>query len=61
MPPDVFVKRYFAKMYGFTEEMTDNSSVDAVTWWPMIDRAEVDVQEKRMRDEQRAAERRARR
>jgi hypothetical protein len=55
MPPDTLLKRFFAKTYGFTEEMTDELSVDAVTWWPLIEQAEADAEERRMKDEQRKA------
>jgi hypothetical protein len=54
MPQETLVKRFFAKHYGFTEQMTDELSVDALTWWPVIERAEADAEEKRMRDEQRS-------
>lgn len=56
MPPDALVKRFFAKIYGFTEEMTEESSLDAVTWWPEIESAQHYAEEKNARD----AERRAR-
>ena len=47
MPPDTFTKRFFARTYGFTEEMTEESSIDAVTWWPEIELAESHATEKR--------------
>lgn len=53
MPEDTLVKRFFAKHYGFTEAMTEESSLAAVTWWPVIEKAESDAEEKRIRDEQR--------
>jgi hypothetical protein len=53
MPEDALTKRFFAKMYGFTEEMTENSSADAITWWPLIEQAEADAEAKKLRDEQR--------
>jgi len=53
MPPEVLTKRFFAKVYGFTEEMTDNLSVDAVTWWPMIEQAEAEAAQRQMREAQR--------
>lgn len=61
MPQETLTYRFFAKVYRFTEEMTDNSSVDAVTWWPFIEQAENDAHERKMRDEQRRAESQARR
>jgi hypothetical protein len=48
MPPDTLIKRFFAKTYGFTEEMTDESSIDAVTWWPEIEAAEAHAMNKEM-------------
>jgi hypothetical protein len=47
MPPETLTYRFFAKTYRFTEEMTDNSSVDAVTWWPEIEAAEAYAMEKK--------------
>jgi len=47
MPPDTFTKRFFARTYGFTEEMTEESSLDAVTWWPEIEAAEAHAIEKK--------------
>jgi hypothetical protein len=55
MPPDALVKRFFAKTYGFTEDETEESSIDAVTWWPAIEQAEAEAEEKRIRDEQRSS------
>lgn len=49
-------KRFFAKVYHYTEEMTDNASLTAVTWWPIMEQAEADADEKRQRDEMRRAE-----
>jgi hypothetical protein len=40
MPPDMLAKRFFAKNYGYTEEMTEESSLDALTWFPEIEKAE---------------------
>jgi hypothetical protein len=40
MPPDALAKRFFAKMYGYTEEETEEMSLDALTWWPEIEKAE---------------------
>lgn len=51
MPPETLVKRFFAKMYGFTEEMTEESSLEAVTWWPLIERAEAEAAEQRQKQE----------
>jgi hypothetical protein len=47
MPSDIFTKRFFARTYGFTEEMTEESSLDAVTWWPEIEAAENHAIEKK--------------
>jgi hypothetical protein len=57
MPPETLTKRFFAKMYGFTEEMTDNASLDAVTWWPAIEQAQNEAEAKKARDAQRSARR----
>jgi hypothetical protein len=40
MPPDMFAKRFFAKNYQFTEEQTEESSLDALKWFPLIEEAE---------------------
>jgi hypothetical protein len=40
MPSDVLTKRFFAKTYHYTEEQTEESSLEAVTWWPEIEAAE---------------------
>jgi hypothetical protein len=40
MPPETLTYRLFAKQYHYTEEMTDESSLEAVTWWPEIEAAE---------------------
>jgi hypothetical protein len=51
-------KRFFAKVYHFTEEMTDEASLNAVTWWPIMEEAESDAEERRMKAEsQRASSR----
>ncbi len=56
MPPDTFTKRLFAKLYGFTEEMTENSSLDAVTWWPEIEAAEAHAAERKARQQSHASQ-----
>jgi hypothetical protein len=53
MPPETLTKRFFAKMYGFTEEMTDDASLDAVTWWPTIEQAQNDAEIKKSKQAQR--------
>jgi hypothetical protein len=53
MPAETLTKRFFAKVYHFTEEQTDNLSVDAVTWWPVIEQAEAEAAQRQMRDAQR--------
>ena len=40
MPPDMLAKRFFAKNYQYTEEQTENSSLAALTWFPLIEEAE---------------------
>jgi hypothetical protein len=45
MPPDMLAKRFFAKMYGYTEEETEDMSLDALTWWPEIEKAETKAAE----------------
>lgn len=40
MPPDMLAKRFFAKNYQFTEEQTEESSLDALIWFPEIEEAE---------------------
>ncbi len=40
MPPETLMYRFFAKAYRYTEEETDNASLEAVTWWPEIEAAE---------------------
>jgi hypothetical protein len=55
MPPETLTKEFFAERYGFTEEMTDESSLDAVNWWPRIAKAKHDAEAKRQRDAQRQA------
>jgi hypothetical protein len=47
MPPATLTYRFFAKTYHYTEEMTDESSLDAVMWWPEIEAAESHAMEKR--------------
>jgi hypothetical protein len=47
MPQDALMKRFFAKNYHFTEEQTEESSLDAITWWPEIEAAESHAMEKR--------------
>lgn len=49
MPPDMLAKRFFAKNYGYTEEQTENASLDALKWFPEIEQAEskaVETQQK---------------
>lgn len=47
MPPETMTYRFFAKTYHYTEEMTDNASLEAVTWWPEIEAAEAYAIEKK--------------
>jgi CHASE1-domain containing sensor protein len=53
MPPETFTYRFFAKHYHFTEAMTDESSLEAVMWWPVIEQAEAEAAQRQMRDAQR--------
>ena len=57
MPREQMTKRWFAKIYGFTEDMTDSLSLEALEWWPLIETAESEV----MRIEQEQQARLARR
>ena len=57
MPPEMLSYRFFAKQYGFTEAMTDELSLDALMWWPVIEQAESEAESRRMRDEQRRSSR----
>lgn len=57
MPPETLTKRYFAKVYGYTEEMTDESSLEAVTWWPLIEEAEQHAIEVKQKQEASRAKR----
>jgi hypothetical protein len=36
MPPEMLVKEMFAEAYRWSEEETDNASLDALTWFPLI-------------------------
>jgi hypothetical protein len=60
MPDDAFTKRYFAKVYGFTEEQTDNASLDAITWWPLMEEAEQHAAEVHQKQEEARQRRNAR-
>ena len=40
MPPEMLAKRFFAKNYQWTEEQTENASLDALIWFPLIEEAE---------------------
>ena len=40
MPPDMLAKRFFAKVYGYTEDQTEEASLDALIWFPEIEQAE---------------------
>lgn len=51
MPPETFTYRFFARTYRFTEQMTDEASLDAVTWWPLIEQAEADAEKRKMQQE----------
>lgn len=51
MPAETLTKRYFAKVYGFTEEQVDDASLDALTWWPLIEEAEEHAAEVRQKQE----------
>jgi hypothetical protein len=52
MPRETLVKELFAEAYGFTEEMTEESSLDAVVWWPEIRAARNDAERKKAKDTQ---------
>jgi len=47
MPPETLTYRFFAKTYHYTEAMTDEASLEAVTWWPEIEAAEAYAAEKK--------------
>lgn len=57
MPAETLIYRFFAKTYHYSEQMTDEASVDAVTWWPVIEQAESEAEARKIRDEQRRAQR----
>lgn len=40
MPFDMIAKRFFAKNYQWTEEQTENASLEALIWFPLIEEAE---------------------
>lgn len=57
MPPDMLLKRFFAAKYGWTPEQVDNASLDALTWFPLIEEAEqhaIEVEQKRQSRENRS-------
>lgn len=39
MPPDIFLKRWFAKTYGWTPQQVDDLSLDELSWLPLIEQA----------------------
>jgi hypothetical protein len=47
MLPETLTKRFFAKTYHYTEEQTEESSLEAVVWWPEIEAAESHAIEKK--------------
>ncbi len=51
MPPDMLAKRYFAKMYRWTEDQTEDASLDALVWFPLIEQAEDRAMEIKQRQE----------
>lgn len=57
MPPDIIAKRFFAKTYQFTEEQTEESSLDALIWFPLIEEAEDNAIKVKQRQEQRKSQR----
>jgi hypothetical protein len=55
MPPEMLVKRFFAKTYGWTEAQIEEASLDALTWFPAIEEAESKAVEWRQKQEASAA------
>lgn len=55
MPPRMLTYRWFAKMYGFTEEdVNERMSLEALEWFPVIEEAEqraAEIKEKQARRE----------
>lgn len=56
MPAEMLVKRFFAKAYGWTEQEVDEASIEAVTWFPLIEEADqhaIEAEQKRQSRESR--------
>jgi hypothetical protein len=39
MPPDILLKRWFAKTYGWTPRQVDDLSLDELSWLPLVEQA----------------------
>lgn len=57
MPPRLLLYRWYARMYHFSPEVVDRLPLEALTWFPLIEEAEVAAQEIQQRQERRAQER----
>lgn len=55
MPPEQVTYEWFADTYHFTEEMTDNLSLDALEWWPLIRVAKAKAADTERRQQERVA------
>ena len=51
MPADMLAKRFFAKTYRWTEDQTEDASLDALNWFPVLEKAENRATEIRQRQE----------
>lgn len=51
MPPDIPRKRFFAKVYGWTEEQSENASLDAWVWFPLLEEAEAEAERRKQKTE----------
>jgi len=57
MPPEMLVKEMFAEAYRWSEEETENASLDAITWFPLIREAKnhaIEAEQKRQARESRS-------
>lgn len=61
MPREHLTLRWFAKTYGFTErQVREDLSLEALTWWPLIEEAIMESERMESEAQQRVAKRRTR-
>jgi hypothetical protein len=57
MPPDMLIKRWFAKVYHWSPEQLAKADLDILTWFPLIEEAEqnaIEIEQKRQARESRS-------